>query len=140
MKLLLKFWCHLCAAYTVTSVLFLLLNLMISGSFDNTVIRPESFLLLIPFAAGIALAGVLYAAKALTHAWRLVLHFAACTLSSYLFLYLPSGTGASGGMKLLMLLLIVLVYWIVMGAYLALTAKMRRDRTNKTEYQSVYKK
>jgi hypothetical protein len=96
----------------VTSLLFLLLNWMIAGSFDNTVIRPEAFLLLLPFAAGVALAAVLYAVKSLTHAWRLVLHFAVCTLSAYLFLYLPAGTAASGGMKLLMLMLIILLYWI----------------------------
>lgn len=140
MKLFSGFWRHLCAVYTVTSLLFLLLNWMIAGSFDNTVIRPEAFLLLLPFAAGVALATVLYAVKSLSHAWRLVLHFAVCTLSAYLFLYLPAGTAASGGMKLLMLMLIMLLYWIIMGAYLALTARRNRKSIDKTDYQSVYKK
>ena len=42
--------------------MILLLNLAITDSFENAVIRPDAFLLILPFSAGIALAGVLYVA------------------------------------------------------------------------------
>lgn len=140
MKSLLKFFHRLCVVYTVTSLVFLLLNLAITDSFENAVIRPDAFLLILPFSAGIALAGVLYAARSMPHALRLVLHFVTCTLSAFLFLYLPAGTGAGSGMKFLMLLLIALIYWMVMGPYLALTAQSRNRTNQSQEYRSVFKK
>lgn len=140
MKSLLNFFRYLCIAYTVTSLLFLLLNLAIAGSLENTVIHTEAFLLVFPFAAGIALAGLIYGAKQMSHGLRLVLHFVVCALSAFVFLYLPAGTGAGSGMKFLMFLLIALVYWLVMGPYLVLTAKARRQGDQAQQYRSVFKK
>ena len=140
MKSLLRFFRYLCMAYTVTSLLFLLLNLAIAGSLENTVIHTESFLLVFPFAAGVALASLVYGAKQTSHGLRLVLHFAMCALSAFFFLYLPAGTGAGAGMKFLMFLLIALVYWLVMGPYLAFTAKTRHRAAAAQDYQRVFKK
>lgn len=140
MRVLLKFLRCLCAVYTVTSLVFLLLNMAIAGSVENTVIRPDAFLLMLPFAAGLALAGLVYSAHRISFALRLTAHFAVCTLSAFVFLYLPAGTGAGASMKFVMFLLTVLVYWIIMGPYLALTAKTRRNEGKTAQYQSVFKK
>lgn len=141
MKILLKFIDVLCRVYTVTAVLMLLVLLMLAGSFDALGgINPKSFLLMLPFAAGVALASVIYTMQQPTHGIRLALHAVLCVLSTYLFLYLPSGTDGSTGMKFLMLLLIVLIYWLVMGVYLALTAASRRAKPSEEPYQNVYKK
>ncbi len=140
-KTVLKFLDWLCRAYTVTAVLMLLLLLSVAGSFNALGgINPKSFLLLLPFAAGIALANVIYTRERPTHGVRLTLHAVICVLSAYLFLYLPSGTEGSTGMKFLMLVLIVLIYWLVMGVYLALTAAYRRARPSGEAYRNVYKK
>lgn len=131
----------MCRVYTVTSVLLILLLLSIAGSFDALGgIDPKSFLLIVPFAAGVALASTVYATEKLSHGIRLLLHALICVLSAFLFLYLPSGTGGSTGMKFLMLLLIVLIYWVVMGIVLALSAAHRRAKPTGDTYQNVYKK
>lgn len=141
MKILRQFLDWLCRAYTVTSALMILLLLSLAGSFDALGgINPRSFLLILPFAAGIALANVIYTLDKMTHGVRLCMHAVICVLSAYLFLYLPSGTEGSTGMKFLMLLLVVLIYWLVMGIFLALSAAHRRAKPAGEEYQSVFKK
>ena len=141
MKTILKFFDQLCRAYTVTAVLMLLLLLSLAGSFDALGgINPKSFLLIFPFAAGVALAGVIYASGRMAHGIRLALHALICVLSAYLFLYLPSGTDGSTGMKFLMLLLTALLYWLVMGVCLALSAAGRRAKSTGETYQNVFKK
>ena len=141
MKTVLRFFDLVCRVYTVTSVLMMLLLLSIAGSFDALGgINPKSFLLIVPFAVGVALAGTVYAMEKLSHGIRLTIHAAVCVLSAYLFLYLPSGTVGSTGMKFLMLLLVLLIYWLVMGIFLALSAAHRRAKPTGEEYQSVFKK
>lgn len=140
MKTVLKFFDHLCRVYTVTAVLFLLLNLAVAGNAENTVIRPEAFLLVLPFAAGFSLANVFYGAIKLPHALRLIVHFLTVTVCAYLFLYLPAGTGASTGMKFLMWLIVALIYWLFMGGYLMIGTVYRRSKPSEREYRSVFKK
>lgn len=130
----------ICRVYTLTALLLLLLRLAMAGSFDNTVIRPGAFLLILPFSAGVALAAALYRWQTVSHALRLTGHFVICVLCAFLFLYLPyaASSGASG--KLLALLGLCLLYWALMGIYLALTAKRRAAQRTGSEYRSVFKK
>lgn len=140
MKTFVSFLNHLCRVYTVTALALLLLNMAISGGAENTVIRPEGFLLVLPFAAGFALVNVVYAIRSLAHWARLTLHCAVVVLCAYLFLYLPSGTGADTGMRFLMAILILLVYWLGMGVYLALSSVKSKHQSATAPYTSVYKK
>ena len=141
MKMVRQFLDDLCRVYTVTSALMILLLLSLAGSFDALGgINPKSFLLILPFAAGVASASVIYAQDKMTHGVRLCLHAVICVLSAYLFLYLPSGTEGSTGMKFLMLLLVVLIYWLVMGIFLTLSAARRGAKPSGEEYRNVFKK
>lgn len=127
-------------AYTVSAMLFLLLNLAIKGSLSNTYINARSFLLVFVFALFFALANVIYALPKLSHGLRLALHFVIVVGSLYLFLYLPSGAGTATSGKLLILFLVTLLYWLIMGVYLALARAVRASKPQKNEYQSVFKK
>ncbi len=140
MKQMIKFARQTCCVYTIFAMLFLLLNLAIKGSLSNTYINARSFLLVFVFALFFALANVIYTLPGIAHGLRLALHFAIVAGSLYLCLYLPSGAGTATSGKLLILLLIVLMYWLFMGVYLALARTIRAHQPQKNEYQSVFKK
>lgn len=140
MKWMMKLARQTCCVYTVSAMLFLLLNLAIKGSLSNTYINARSFLLVFVFALFFALANVIYTLPKPSHGLRLALHFVIVVGSLYLFLYLPSGAGTATSGKLLILLLITLMYWLFMGVYLALTRTIRTQKAQKNEYQSVFKK
>ena len=140
MKLLAKFFRVLCAVYTVTAMLFLLLNLAMAGSFDGVIIRPNAFLLIFPFSAAIALASLLYVLKGIHRTLRQLLHFVLCVGAAYLFLYLPVNADASTSGKFIMLLFFTAVYWAFMGGYLAATSSRRQKNASREEYKSIFKK
>ena len=140
MKLLWKWIDHTCRIYTVTSILLLLLQPTVTGSFEQALIEPVKFLMLLPFAVGIALANLVYGCKAASHALRLIAHFVLCVLSSFLFLYLPGNAQASASGKFLIVLFLIVLYWVVMGIYLLCTRASRRKQDDRPQYQSVFKK
>ena len=98
MKTVKSFFDHLCRVYTISAMLFLLLNLAIAGTLENTIINARSFLLVFLFAVGFALANVIYTSQFSTAGLRLAMHFVLVTMSAFLFLCLPAKTsgGASG--------------------------------------------
>ena len=140
MKWMIKFARQTCCVYTVSAMLFLLLNLAIEGSLSETYINARSFLLVFVFAVFFALANAVYALPKPTHGLRLLAHFALVVGSMYLCLYLPSGAGTATSGKLLILMLLVVMYWLFMGIYLVLARTARARRPQKSEYQSVFKK
>jgi hypothetical protein len=140
MKLLKKFADHLCRVYTVSAMLFLLLNLAIDGTLEGTIINTQAFLLVFVFALGFALADLVYTADFASFGVRLSCHFVIVTASAFLFLYLPGNFAASSSSKLLMLLLMILLYWICMAIYLAFARVKRKTTPQKPEYKSVFKK
>ena len=141
MKLVWKLIDHSCRTYTVTSVLLLLLQPSVTGSFEQTMIEPMSFLMMLPFAVGIALANACYTSKMASYGIRLLVHFVLCVLSAFLFLYLPGNAQASGSGKLLIFLFLSILYCVVMGLYLVCTrARRRKQDAQQTSYQNVFKK
>lgn len=138
MKFLSKLFDDTCKAYTVAAVILLLLRLAIAGSFENTLIEPASFLLLLPFSIGVALAIGIYRMDKVSHALRLTVHFLLCVPGAFFLLYLPS-SNASPSSGLIAFLLLCLLYWAVMGVYLAVSSR-RRKAQSKGSYQSVFKK
>jgi hypothetical protein len=140
MKTVKHFFDHLCRVYTISAMLFLLLNLAIAGSLEHAIINARSFLLVFLFAVGFALANLIYTASFSSAGVRLVLHFVLVTLSAFLFLCLPAKTpgGASG--QIVILLVMILLYWIGMSIYLAFARVKQKIDSPKTEYKSVFKK
>lgn len=139
MKFFAKLFDDTCKAYTLSALALLLLRLALSGSFENTMIEPRSFLLLLPFAIGVALASGIYRVERWAHALRLTAHFLLCVVGAFLFLYLPM-TSASPSAGLVALLLLSVLYWIVMSIYLVATAKRRMTGKSAGAYQTVFKK
>lgn len=140
MKTVTRFFDHLCRVYTISAMLFLLLNLAIAGTLENTIINARSFLLVFLFAVGFALANMIYTAKFASSGLRLALHFLLVTLSAFLFLCLPSNTSGGASGKIVILLVMVLLYWIGMAIYLAFARVKQRIDPPKAEYKSVFKK
>ena len=141
MKLLKKFTDHLFCVYTVSAMLFLLLNIAIDGTLEDTGISTKAFLLVFVFAISFALANLLYASKMISSfGVRIACHFVIVTASACLFLYLPNMSGATSSSKLLMLLLFALLYWICMAVYLAFARIKKQADPKKSEYKSVFKK
>ncbi len=141
MKVLKKFADHLCRVYTISAMLFLLLNIAIDGTLEDTEIITKAYLLVFVFAIGFALANLIYGSKTISSfGVRLVCHFVVVTASAFLFLYLPNMPGASASSKLIMLLLFVLLYWICMSVYLAFAKVIKKAEPPKSEYKSVFKK
>ncbi len=140
MKLLWKLIDHSCRTYTVTSVLFLLLQPCVTESFDQTLIEPASFLMILPFSVIVALANLLYRSKMVSHAVRLTAHFVLCVMSAFLFLYLPGNAQTSTSGKFLIVLFLSVLYWVLMGVYLICSSVRRSKQPSKMEYQNIFKK
>lgn len=140
MKVVKSFSNHLCRVYTISAMLFLLLNLAIAGTLENTIINARSFLLVFLFAVGFAVANVIYMAKFSSAGVRLALHFVLVTLSAFLFLCLPANTSGGASGKIVILIVMILLYWMCMAVYLAFARVKQKVDPPKTEYKSVFKK
>ena len=82
MKVLKKFADHLCRVYTISAMLFLLLNIAIDGTLEDTEIITKAYLLVFVFAIGFALANLIYGSKTISSfGVRLVCHFVVVTAS-----------------------------------------------------------
>ena len=136
MKLIKKFADHLCRIYTISAMLFLLLNIAIDGSLEGTAITTKSYLLVFAFAVGFALANLIYTANISSFGVRLGCHFVIVTASAYL----PSNAGVTASSKLLMLLFFAVLYWICMAIFLAFARVKKQAEPKKSEYKSVFKK
>lgn len=140
MKTVKNFFDHLCRVYTISAMLFLLLNLAIAGSLENTLINARSFLMVFLFAVGFALANMIYTARFSSAGLRLALHFVLVTLSAFLFLCLPSNPSGGASGRIVILLVMILLYWMCMAIYLAFARVKQKIDPPKTEYKSVFKK
>lgn len=139
-KVTAKFLNHTCWVYTITAVLLLLLQMAIAGSAEETVIRPEAFLLVLPFACGFALANLVYTWKDIPYVVRLFIHFVMVVMWAYLFLYLPIASENASSSKLTFVLILAAAYWICMLPYLIVVSIVKRKKNATTEYQSAFKK
>lgn len=129
---------HTCRIYTVTAMLMLLLNL--SG---DQPLYPPAFLRVFWFALCFALANVIYLSYKWQKGVRLLVHFVFVTAGAFVFLYLPAAKdlSSSASMKLIMLLVMALVYWLGMAIYWMILSFVRKANPEpKQEYKSVFKK
>ena len=140
MKTIVRLWHQFCAIYTVSALLLLFLNLIMAGSLAQSTINARAFMLLFLFALLFALANLALTISRIAYALRVLLHFALVLTGGFCFLYLPNNIAAASSGKLLMLLLMAVLYWIVMGLYLAFSAKRRalEKEAGAASYRSVY--
>jgi hypothetical protein len=127
MKLIGKLFDHTCRVYTITAVLFLLLQMAIAGGADETVIRPEAFLLILPFAVIFALADLIYLSPRIALALRLLIHFVFVVAGACAFLYMPMmGADSPSSSVLTAVFGFAVAYWVCMVPYLLLSSAVRR--------------
>lgn len=127
---------HTCRVYTVTAMLMLLLNLS-----EDTLLSAPAFLRVFWFALSFAFANVIYSMTKMRKGVRLLIHCAFVVAGAFVFLYLPVARDTRASMKLVMLLLVALIYWVSMALYWVVSTLFRKAAPEpKPEYKSVFKK
>lgn len=101
-----------CVWYAIISLIFLIIDLIISSNNATHVVSATSFLLMFPFGLSMSGAGMLYSSK-LPRWSRILLHYVISVVSFLLFMLLPAGSISSGVYVLLMLVLLTVIYWIL---------------------------
>lgn len=101
-----------CVWYAIISLIFLMIDLIISSKNTTHVVSATSFLLMFPFGLSMSGAGMLYKSK-LPRWSRILLHYIISIVSFLLFMLLPAGSTSSGVYVLLMLVLLTVIYWIL---------------------------
>ena len=101
-----------CVWYAIISLIFLIIDLILSNTNTTHVISSTSFLLIFPFGLSMSGAGMLYKSK-LPRWSRILLHYIISIVSFLLFMLLPAGSASTGVYVLLMLVLLTVIYWIL---------------------------
>ena len=114
--------------YTMTALLLILLNLMIAGTLSDTVIDTGAFLWVLAFALCFAIANAVQHVPSMPRWGGILLHFTLVTTGAFLFLYLPNNRGTTGSGKLMMVCILVVLYWIGMGAWMGIRVLARKLR------------
>ena len=101
-----------CIWYAIISLVFLMIDLIISERNATHVVSATSFLMMFPFGLAMSGAGMLY--KSNLPRWsRILSHYLISIISFLLFMLLPAGSLSSGVYVLLMLVLLTVIYWIL---------------------------
>ncbi|MBE6566210.1 MAG: hypothetical protein E7659_03780 [Ruminococcaceae bacterium] len=114
-----------CVWYAIISLIFLIIDLIISQKDATHVISSTSFLLIFPFGLAMSGAGMLYKSK-LPRWSRILSHYVISIVSFLLFMLLPAGSTSSGVYVLLMLVLLSVIYWILFALVHIFAARWKR--------------
>ena len=114
-----------CVWYAIISLIFLIIDLVISQKDATHVISSTSFLLIFPFGLAMSGAGMLYKSK-LPRWSRILSHYLISIVSFLLFMLLPAGSTSSGVYVLLMLVLLSVIYWILFALVHIFAARWKR--------------
>ena len=114
-----------CVWYAIISLIFLIIDLIISQKDATHVISSTSFLLIFPFGLAMSGAGMLYKSK-LPRWSRILSHYVISIVSFLLFMLLPAGSTSSGVYVLLMLVLLTVIYWILFALVHIFAARWKR--------------
>ena len=114
-----------CVWYAIISLIFLIIDLVISQKDATHVISSTSFLLIFPFGLAMSGAGMLYKSK-LPRWSRILSHYIISIVSFLLFMLLPAGSTSSGVYVLLMLVLLTVIYWILFALVHIFAARWKR--------------
>lgn len=133
-QILKKSFIRACVVYSMLSILYLIIMLDLYQTSANP--YPQVLLGLFPFCFLITFANTLVIACPNKGKWKLPVHFSIFTLDLILFIYLPAKNTLSGGSAL-----ILFVFYLILYAVGALLVRLfyKKNKQEKTEYQSVYK-
>ena len=129
-----------CVYYTLFTFIILFLYFALNTDLSKGM-HPVALIAILPFSFCFASANALYRHTSFRKAIRLSLHFLLSVGGAMLFLYLPNKSPEQDlNDALLILLVLALLYWLVMGTILIVTARIRRVERETATYKSVYKK
>ncbi len=119
-----KWLCGGCVCYTLLSVFFLILGMILSGSGYR--VNTFSFLMMLPCALMFSLANLLLGNREMAFWLRALLHYGITILSAFLFLWLPANVEARGSTVLILALTFTAVYWLLFGLVRLMLGRIRR--------------
>lgn len=130
-----------CIWFTVLFLLVILFGAVASGSFTMNYIHTVRYLLLIPFAFCLTLAGMVRRSS-LPVAARAVLHLICSVGGFYLCVYLPYQLESKPlGRNVLIIMLLSLVVWLIaFFIYLGITRRRSRRAIEEKPYVSQFRK
>lgn len=138
----LRFLSEACIYYTALCVLTILLNVILSGSFDSDAINCLQFLMFLPFTLFIALGNLLYRRFKSSRPKRYLLHFIAFECGFLLGIYMPYALTSkpSATNSFVIICLALLIYVIAAVIHAVATARGDRQRAEEKPYVSQFKK
>lgn len=140
-KAALRFVSEACIYYTAICIFTILLNVIITGSFDSDAINCLQFLMFLPFTLCLSLANLLYRHFAASRPKRYLLHFLACECGFLLGIYMPYAITVkpSATNSFIIISLALLLY--LLGALIHAVATSGRDKRAQEEkpYVSQFK-
>ena len=140
-KAALRFLSEACIYYTALCILTILLNVIISGSFDSDAISCLQFLMLLPFTLLVALGNLLYRRFKTSRPKRYILHFLAFECGFLLGIYMPYAITSkpSATNSFVIICLVLLVYLLGAVIHAVATARGDRQKAQDTPYVSQFK-
>ena len=129
-----------CVYYTAFTFLILFLYFALNTDLSKGM-HPVALIAILPFSFCFASANALYRHSKFKKSIRLLCHFVLTLGGAMLFLYLPNKSAEQDlTAALLIFLVLSVLYWLIMGSILIVTARMRRVERETAAYKSVYKK
>ena len=132
---------YACVYYTVTTFLLSFIYWALNTGNVTSGFDLVALVLVFPFSLFFSAANTLYRHAQMKKGWRLLLHFVLTVGGAFLCLYLPNKAPEQGAFGAIVILMVfTIVYWIVMGAVLGVSARTRRVKREAATYTSVYRK
>jgi hypothetical protein len=130
-----------CVYYTVTTFLLSFIYWALNTDSITQGFNLVALVLVFPFALCFSSANTLYRYTNMKKGWRLLFHFVLTVGGAFLFLYLPNKAPDQGSFgAVVILMLFSLLYWLVMGTVLIVSARTRRVQREAASYTGVYRK
>ena len=134
-----KVCAHTCIYFTATTFLLLFLYLILSRDLSSG-FSPVALLCILPFSAVFAFANLNYKYSELKTVWRVLIHYFLTLCSIFVFLYLPNkAKDATAAQGFILVLALSVIYFIVIGIYLAFRARIERVKCDNKQYSSLYR-
>ncbi len=129
-----------CVYYTAATFLVLFIYFALNTDLSGGV-QTHALIAILPFSICFATANRLYRHSALDKWLRVMIHYTLTIGGAFLFLYLPNkDPQQSTSQALLLFLVFSLIYALIMGAVLTVSARIHRVKRDEGKYHSVYKK
>ena len=121
-----------CVYFTAVSVILLMLQALQA---DSLYVKPDRFLLILPFGVSMSIGNLIIKAKALKLRWKVILHYASSLLAFYLFLVLPAETLTN---PLPLMMIITVAYFLVATPILIILNIKNKKSREEAPYKSMF--